>query len=77
MLPLWARVDQGVMEIKGYSKFPKVPALLEPHPQIILCLIQDTCWWGFYPSAEMQSMYSTSPTYRASGFVLCLALSVF
>ena len=31
MLPLRARVDLGAMAIKGYSPFPKVPALLEPH----------------------------------------------
>ena len=27
---------------KGYSIFPKAPALLEPHRQIVLCQIQDT-----------------------------------
>ena len=31
VLPLQARVDLGVMAIKGYSAFPKAPALLEPH----------------------------------------------
>ena len=35
MLPLLARVDQGVMAIKEYSAFPKAPALLEPHHQIV------------------------------------------
>ena len=30
-----ARVDLGAMAIKGYSAFPKVPALLEPHHQIV------------------------------------------
>ena len=33
MLPLRARVDQGAMVMKGYSAFPKAPALLEPHHQ--------------------------------------------
>ncbi len=35
VLPFWARVDLGVMVMKGYSAFPKVPASLEPHHQII------------------------------------------
>ena len=30
------------MAMKGYSAFPKAPALAEPHHQIILCHIQDT-----------------------------------
>ena len=30
MLPLQARVDLGAMAMKGYSAFPKAPALLEP-----------------------------------------------
>ena len=42
VLPLRARVDLGAMAMKGYSKFPKAPALLEPHHQIVLCHIQDT-----------------------------------
>ena len=35
VLPLRARVDLGVMAIKRYSTFPKAPALLEPHHQIV------------------------------------------
>ena len=35
MLPLWARVDQGAMAMKGSSAFPKAPALLETHHQIV------------------------------------------
>ena len=30
VLPLQARVDMGVMAMKGYSTFPKAPALLGP-----------------------------------------------
>ena len=33
--PLQDRVDQGTMAMKGYSEFPNVPALLEPHHQIV------------------------------------------
>ena len=35
VLPFWARVDLGAMAIKGYSAFPKAPALLEPHHQSV------------------------------------------
>ena len=33
------------------------------------CLLsyQDTLYWEFYPSAEMQSVYSTAPANRATG----------
>ena len=34
-LPLWVRVDLRVMVMMGYSTFPKAPALLEPHHQIV------------------------------------------
>ena len=49
MLPLQARADLRTMAMKGYSAFPKAPALLEPHHQIVLCHIQDTCWGGLSP----------------------------
>ena len=63
VLPLWARVDLGVMAMKGYSAFPKTLALLEPHHQIISYYIQDTRWrgGGLTPSAEKQLVYSTAP----------------
>ena len=35
MLPLRAKVELGAMAINGYSTFPKAPALLEPHHQIV------------------------------------------
>ena len=35
VLPLWARVDLGAIAMKGYSTFPKAPALLELHHQIV------------------------------------------
>ena len=38
------RQDLGAMAMKGYSAFPKVPALLKLQRQIVLCHIQDTCW---------------------------------
>ena len=45
-LPLRARVDLGVMIIKGYFAFSKAIALLKPHHQIVLYHIQDTRWGG-------------------------------
>ena len=33
--PYQARVDLGAMAMKGYSALPKIPALLEPHHQIV------------------------------------------
>ena len=67
VLPLRAKVDLGAMVMKGYSAFPKAPALLEPDHQIVWCHMQDTrCWDGrSYPSVEMQSVYSTAPVDRA------------
>ena len=47
--------------MKGYFAFPKAPALLEPHHQIVYCHIQDTRWGGSYPSVEKQPVYSTAP----------------
>ena len=60
MLQLWVRVDPGAMAIKGYSIFPKAPVLLEPHHQMVECHTQHSLEVS-YPSAEMQSVYSTVP----------------
>ena len=35
MQPRRARVNLGAIAMKGRSAFPKAPALLEPHPQIV------------------------------------------
>ena len=62
MLPLWTRVDLGVMAMKGYSTFTKAPALLEPHHQIVWCHIQDTCGDGGEVLLLIRKMvYSTAP----------------
>ena len=42
---------------KGYSAFPQALELLEPHHQIVWTIV---CG-GSYPSAEKQSVYSTTP----------------
>ena len=35
VLPLQDNMDLGVMAMKQYSEFPKAPALLKPHHQIV------------------------------------------
>ena len=49
--------------MKGYSAFPKAPALLKPHYQIVQCHMQYIhIYLGeSYPSAEMQLVHSTAP----------------
>ena len=50
------------MAMKEYSTFPKAPALLEPHHQIVQCPIQYTHLkgGGLTSFAEKQSVYSTA-----------------
>ena len=56
VLPLRARVDLGVMAMKGYPAFFKAPALLKPHHQTVWCHIRTLVGGGgSYPSAEMYS----------------------
>ena len=66
MLPLNARVDLGAMVIKGYSAFPKAPAILEHLHQIVLCHIR-TFIRRVLPFAEMQSVYSAARVDLAKG----------
>ena len=47
------------MAMMEYSAFPIAPALLEPHHQIF-SLISEYILMGSYPSAEKQSVYSTT-----------------
>ena len=53
MLPLQARVDLGVMAMKGYSAFPKAQALLETHHHMggggDLTLLQRCSWCILQP----------------------------
>ena len=49
MLPLWVWVNWGAIAMKGYSAFPKAPALLKPHHQIVECYIQDSRWGSLTP----------------------------
>ena len=49
--------------MKRYSTLPKAPELPEPHHQMQFSIIIRTLVRSSYPSAEMQSVYSTVPTY--------------
>ena len=68
VLPLRARLDLVAMAIKGCSAFPKAPALLEPQHQIIVSYPGHSLGRGSYPSAEVQSVYSTAPADWANFF---------
>ena len=52
VLPLRAKVIQGVMAMKGYSAFPKALVLPETDHEM---------WRVSYSSAEKQTVYSTIP----------------
>ena len=60
VLPRRGRVDLGAMAMKGCSVYPKSPALLEPHHQIVYSHVR-TLVGGLYPYAEVQSVDSTAP----------------
>ena len=70
MLRLQARVDLGVMAIKEYSTFPKVPALLKFSPSDCLVSYPEHSLGDSYPSAEMQSVYSAAPADWANGIMV-------
>ena len=43
-------MDLGAIAMKGYSTFPKAPALVKPHHQIVKCHILDIrCGGGLTP----------------------------
>ena len=50
------------MAKKGCSVFPKAPALLQPHHQIVQCSFQDTSWRGSYSSACTRGILQLQPT---------------
>ena len=53
-------MDLGAVAIKGHFVFFKAPGL-EPHHQICLVSYLGHSLGVSYPSAEMQSVYSTDP----------------
>ena len=64
------------MAMKGYSSFPKAPALLKPHDQIILCHIQDTRREGLSPlQKSSRCILQPQPT-RQKLFLLKIILKL-
>ena len=76
VLPLRARLELGTMAMKRYSTFPKAPALLKLHHQIVLCPTRNSLEES-YPSAKIQSMYSAAPLVWGVLFFYRYAVSVF
>ena len=54
------KMDQGAMAMKEYSAFPKAPALMEPHHQI-LSFISSTVIRGVLPLCRNAVSVSYSP----------------
>ena len=69
VVSLRSRLDLRARAMKKYSAFPKAPALLEPHHQIVLCHIRTLVGRVSYPSAEMKSVFSTTPANGENCFV--------
>ena len=61
VLPRRARMDLGAMVIKGYSAFPKLRQQWNLIIRLFSVISRTLIMRGFYPSVEMQSMYSTAP----------------
>ena len=57
MLPLQVRVDYGVMTMKGFSAFPKAPALQEPRHQMEFSVMSQTFIWGSHTHPQRCSRY--------------------
>ena len=56
MLPFRVTVELQAMELRGYYTFPKAPALL-----LNIIFRKHVGAGGSYPTAEMESVYSTVP----------------
>ena len=64
------------MAIKGYSTIPKAPVLLESHHQIF-CVVFGHSLGEFYPSAEMQPVYSTIPADWADKYEAIIYIYIY
>ena len=62
-------MDLGAMAIKGYFVFPKAPALLKPQSDCLMSYTGHSLGES-YPSAEIQSVYSTVLIEWATGHSL-------
>ena len=63
MLPLWSRVDQGAMAMKGVLRIPQSSSITGALPSDCFVSYPGHSLGGeSYSSAEMQSVYSTVPS---------------
>ena len=69
MLPLRARVYLGVMAIKGYYTFSKVPHYWNLTVRLFSVISRPLVGVGSYTSADMQSVYSAAQAGRASVYL--------
>ena len=71
MLPFRVRVDLGA------PHSPKLHHYRNLTTRFIFSHIEETrWWWGSYPSAEMQSVYSTAPSKWAKCVCVCVCVCV-
>ena len=63
MLPLWIRVNLGIMAMKGFFTFPKAPELKLHHFRQFSFISRTLVGWGFDPSAVLQLIYSTDTSW--------------
>ena len=67
MLPFRARVDPGMIAMKGFSVFQKAPVIMEPHNQIVLSHIQDPPSEESYPFCRDAVSGFYSPNWLGNG----------
>ena len=70
------------MVMKGYSTFPRIPALLLPHHRIFSCHVQDTLWASLTPLQrssrcilQPQSTWQISSCLSSSNDILTITLN--
>ena len=74
VLPFWVRVNLGAMAMKGCSAFPKLQYRWNLTIRFFSVISMTLIGVGPYPSAEVQSVYSTAPANRA---IFCFLLFCF
>ena len=74
-----ARVDLETMAMKGCSVFPKAPALLEPHHQIVSCHIRTLVWAEAFTLLQRCSrcILQPQPTGQCDRGLIVVLYSVF
>ena len=63
VLPLWVKVDLGVMAMKEYSTFPKIPGLESHHQMALRAAV--VIVYSLTPSADCAGNNGWKPTQKA------------